>query len=62
MNLSGKETRVDKEGLAFCYTEMGLKTFSLLQSQLLYESRNPTTMGEEFTKDCSFAIREFRVS
>jgi hypothetical protein len=62
LNLSGKVTRVDKEGLAICHTEMGLKTFSLLQTLLLYESRNPTAMGEEFTKDCSFAIRESRVS
>jgi hypothetical protein len=62
LNLSGSVTRVEKKGIAVCYTEMDLNTFYLLQTLLLYESRNPTAMGEEFTKDCSFAIRDSRVS
>ena len=62
LNFTGKVTRLERDGIAIRYTEMGLSTFSLLQTLLLYQSRNPTAMGEEFTRDCLFAIRDFRAN
>jgi hypothetical protein len=61
LDLCGSVTRVEKNGIAVSFTEMDLNTFYLLQTLLLYESNNPAAMGEEFTKDCSFAIHDFRV-
>ena len=60
LRLSGRIVRLERDGIAIRYTEMSLDTFSLLQTLLLYESRNPTAMGEEFTQECRYTIRGAR--
>lgn len=61
LNLVGKVTRLDWDGIAIRYTEMDQETYSLLQTLLLYECNNPTTMGEEFVQDCSYAVWDSRI-
>jgi|GEM_PF-6685115 len=58
LNLTCRIIRLERDGIAIRYTEMGLNTFSLLQTLLLYESRNPMAMGEEFAQECPFVIRD----
>lgn len=56
MTLTGKVARQEQGGIAIQFTEMDPETLSLLQTLLLYKSRNPLSMGEEFAQDCTFAV------
>lgn len=58
MTLAGKVARQDEEGIAIQFTEMHRETLSLLQTLLIYESVNPTSMGEEFAHGCTFAVSD----
>ena len=58
MTLSGRVTRQETDGIAIQFTEMDQETLSSLQTLLLYESKTPTLMGEEFAQGFSFAISD----
>jgi hypothetical protein len=58
MTLSGKVTRQEQEGVAIQFTGMHRDTLDMLQTTLLYESQNPTVMGEEFARECAFTVSD----
>ena len=56
MLITGEIVRKNRSGIAIQFTEMNYSTYVFLQTLLLYKSKTPATVGEEFLKECPFTI------
>ena len=58
LRLAGRVIRQDSSGLVVVFTEMSPTTYELLQTLLLYQSIDPSAMGEEFAHPCPFIVED----
>lgn len=58
LRLAGRVIRRDANGLVVVFTEMSRSSYELLQTLLLYQSNDPSAMGEEFVHPCPFAVKD----